>query len=199
MTRLCAFLVASGILAIPAPTFADEAELQPMLVPAFTILPRHDHFNRGLGTAILGRWGWLDAVAFEGFVHCDRFASLRDPSFSDDNTNGSLYYDVTRCLIAPGVALRFGARLVTSLSLDVGYRFEVQSNRDFVSPAKVLIGKEPQRTLHALVGRAGASIEYRIWEWLSAGGQLAITSPLLGTQHGADYTFGLLVSVYFYP
>jgi hypothetical protein len=199
MNRFVAWLVMTLALAAPQRAHADEAEIQPILMPVFTLLPRHNHLNHGFGSALMGRWGWRDAVAFEAVVLVDRFESLKNPSYMDDGTTGTVYYDATRCLIAPGVALRHGARLVTSVSVDLGYRFEVQSNRDFVAPTKILIGKFDQRTRHALVVRAAASLEYRILEWLSAGGQFAATSPLLGDPAGVDYTFGLLGSVYFYP
>jgi len=198
-TRILPWACAAALLAVAVEARADEGELQPILAPAFSLLPRYGRLNNGGGVALSLRWGLRDAVALEGLVLCERFGSLHDPSYADSGTTASLYYDATRCTIAPGLALRLGARLVGSVGVGAGYRFETQSSRDFVSASNLLIGHLASTSRHALVGRVSGAVEYRVLDWLALGASAATSYPLVGGPREFDLTLSVLTAIYLYP
>jgi len=173
---------------------ADEGELQPIVMPAVSLLPRGHQLNTGLAATLGARWGLRDWLAVEATLTCDRFDSVKDHW-----DTGNAYYDAVRCAAAPGIAFRWGARFVTSGALAAGYRFEKQSNRDAYSKNNVFVRHLPSTTQHALVGRASLGLEYRLLDKVSVGAVTTATLPLVGVEHRADFTAGVLASTYLYP
>ena len=134
---------------------------------------------------------------------CKRFtlrgSDCHPAGSAGNDIDAELFYDATRCLAVPGVSVRFGWRLVTTLSAGIGYRLERQSDRELASTTGVLIERQETENVHQLVARFRAGLEYRLTDWFTAGLTVAATPALAGGDVELDLAVAGVVGVYLYP
>jgi len=142
----------------------------------------------------------MDNIDADLTIGCDHLSDLKQTGLTAGNDiDAELFYDATRCLAVPGVSVRFGWRLVTTLSAGIGYRLERQSARELASTTGVLIERREAENVHQLVARVRAGVEYRIIDLLSAGLVVAATPALAGGDTELDLSVAGVVAMYFYP
>jgi hypothetical protein len=81
----------------------------------------------------------------------------------------------------------------------LGYRLELQNNRDLVSPQNMVIESLASETVHQLVARVGLACEYRWFDHLSMQLHLRADQPLSGPDTGLEIAAGVFIGLYFYP
>lgn len=153
----------------------------------------------GGGGTVRAAYGLSDLVALEVAVGGVVALNAEHRGVMTDDGPLNVYQDIAALRATAGAALRFGARLVPTLSLHAGYQRRVGMNAVLFDDNHLLRGALPGATANELIGVAAAGLELlldRHWHvGLSAQAVVAV---------GAETSFlaveiPLRVSYAFYP